>query len=774
MPGMKIGLRTISDQAIQWFSQEVQSGEQSRTGLARGLCEQSNWYNQQGKPCTAQASKILPQLAAKLNISLPTFESYIPQASKPKAYESVPPLRCSLRSLGAISVEPIRHQETDAWYAMMRSCHPQGIPKNPGQAIKYWVVSESHGRLGGLSFHAASWHEAARDRYIGWSPRARVRNLHRVLNNARFLILPRIRVHGLASKALTLVKDRVATDWERVYGIRPLLAYTHVDTAHSGQSYLTSGWRQVGMTSGRRCATGEPKQVLVAPLQRVWRVGLNACPRECFRATQLPGLPDEAHWTEWEYGASTHPDGRIAKRLLAMGQAWDEARGDETPRLFRTPATSKAAYRLLSNRQVSMDDILESHRQSTVLRCSQHPVVLAVQDTTALNFDTLKNATEGLHSIGGTAKGIYAHANVAFSEEGSRVLGVLDIDGEFRNLAKEDAHRKESVRWIEGMELAGELSIACEGTRELLDEEAGLLPTRIVSVCDREGDDWEMFERQHELADQVGLLVRSNGARQRRILCQNGKSAPLREYIESLDPLADKEVTIEAQGGKRARKKRVAKVSLRIARVAMKAPKSKKTAHKSLPMIVVSVKEDRPARNVKSPLNWLLLCTEGEAVAENALRICQWYETRWGIEEYFRVLKSGCEIEKRQFDDTEAMIKCMAFDSITAWRVFDLQRRAKHEGDRLACEIVGAEEIEVSQMLLHSQDMKLPLRAPPDLTIRDYVVGLGKLAGFNPRKNQKIPGTKLLWKGTVKLYAAIVGIRAYKIAQSKSEEWKYE
>ena len=61
----------------------------------------------------------------------------------------------------------------------------------------------------------------------------------------------------------------------------------------------------------------------------------------------------------------------------------------------------------------------------------------------------------------------------------------------------------------------------------------------------------------------------------------------------------------------------------------------------------MSVKEDQPPGGIQSPLNWLLICTEGEADADNALRICKWYETRWGVEEYFRVLKSGCKIEKR-------------------------------------------------------------------------------------------------------------------------------
>lgn len=91
-----------------------------------------------------------------------------------------------------------------------------------------------------------------------------------------------------------------------------------------------------------------------------------------------------------------------------------DAHGDEASRIFDTPAKRKAADRLLNNDNISMDDILESHRHSTVLRCTQQPVALAAQDSTTLNFDTLKKATSGLTTIGGIARGIVAHINLAF------------------------------------------------------------------------------------------------------------------------------------------------------------------------------------------------------------------------------------------------------------------------------------------------------------------------------------------------------------------------
>ena len=754
---MQIGLRQFENNDVEWFREAAVSADYSRYGLAKDLCGRVEWRGRNGKLSITQAYLALPRLAQELGISLPEVRGRRPLEGQLPAYEQVIQLRCDLAQLGEISVQPVTASETKPWRSMMQTCHPLGEPHLPGKAVKYWVLSEHHGRLGGLSFHAANWHERARDQYIGWSQRSRVENLDMLVNNARFLILPKVRVHGLASVALGLATARVGDDWRAVYGETPVLAYTHIDRSHSGQSYRAAGWERIGETSGRKCSSGERKQVYALPLSVGWQEKLCGQSRQRFGPLQDIYLKDDVHWTDMEYGASKHPDGRVRKRILSMGQAWERMPGKSTPQIFADPAQRKAAYRLLSSDNVDMDDILESHRQTTVARCAQREVALAVQDTTGINYDTLKGSTDGLTSIGGTAQGIYAHANVAFSP-GGRVLGVLDIDGNFRSrCAAGGSELKESVRWVEGLETAAELSEACG---------AG---TRVVSVCDREGDVWDLFERQHQLRDQVGLLVRRNGSRRRKVVDDDGNAEDLRKHVESQVKIATRRIEIQAQGGKRARKARAAQVALRIAKVQLKAP-GKGTD--CVALIAVSAIEENPPADVKSPLNWFLLCTDGEADADHAIRICQWYEARWGIKEYFRTLKTGCEVEKRQFDDAEDLLKCLAFDAITSWRVFDLQRVAKHEPDRLASEIIDKDEILMQQALTYHEANKHKPNPPPppplplDLTIRQYVVELAGIAGFRPTKRQPMPGTKKIWQATKKLSIAMIGCEAMQLYHS--------
>ena len=97
------------------------------------------------------------------------------------------------------------------------------------------------------------------------------------------------------------------------------------------------------------------------------------------------------------------------------------------------------------------------------------------------------------------------------------------------------------------------------------------------------------------------------------------------------------------------------------------------------------------------------------------------------------------------------MLKYLAFDAIVAWHVFDLQRCAKLEPDKLATQVVEPEAIKVCQILLHDKNPDIPVRAPTDLTIRDHVICVTRLAGFRPTKRQPVPGLKLLWLGTSKL-----------------------
>ncbi len=120
-----------------------------------------------------------------------------------------------------------------------------------------------------LGFGAAAWKVAPRDRWVGWSRRTREQNLHRVVNNARFLILPWIRCRNLASKLLAMAARQIPEDWQKRYGYRPLLLETFVQASRfRGTCYRAANWVHVGQTQGRGKLDSNHQAPL--PVKDIW------------------------------------------------------------------------------------------------------------------------------------------------------------------------------------------------------------------------------------------------------------------------------------------------------------------------------------------------------------------------------------------------------------------------------------------------------------------------------------------------------------------------
>ena len=147
-----------------------------------------------------------------------------------------------------------------------------------GAHLRYLVFASRPVRavVGCLQFSSPAWRMAARDRWIGWDERTRARNLQRVVNNSRFLLLPWVAVKNLASAVLARGLGQLVVDWPRHYHLEPWLVETLVDRRrHHGGCYRAANWVALGATSGRgrrdrhgRRAGAAPKTVLVYPVVR--------------------------------------------------------------------------------------------------------------------------------------------------------------------------------------------------------------------------------------------------------------------------------------------------------------------------------------------------------------------------------------------------------------------------------------------------------------------------------------------------------------------------
>ncbi len=745
---MQIGLHNFSSETIEWFKGAAKDPSATRYSLAQQLCERDNWRNSRGELCVGSARKMLPRIASRAKVTLPQAKplppAMVPGGVAPAIKTDYPDVAVNtdLERFGEISLEVVANKDKRLWREMMQTHHPEGWSRVPGRQVCYWITSTLYGRVGGIGFCAASWHQGARDKWIGWSQSARVENLDKVVNNHRFLLLPGVRVKNLASRVLSLAVRRVVCEWKQFYGVSPVLAYSYISSDREGTSYRAAGWEMCEeKTSGRPAGKGtvESKTVWMKPLRAKWKERLVEEPARKMGAVPEPYYAEDTDWAHMEYCRSSYPDARVRERIIYIGRRWADNPGKSIPQMFPRESERKAAYRLFSNPRVTMEDILQPHREAMISRCRLERVVLAVQDTTTLNCTGLED-TPGLVKIGGGGKGILAHAGLAITE-GRRPLGVYEFNTEQRG-EKDEA---ESAKWVKGLLRAKEIGEACEGTR-------------VISVCDREADIWEFLREAAENGDEA--VVRSKKGNERCVVedGEDGKEC-LWKHIQKQPVLGNKTIEIRACGGKRKRESREAELEIRAAMVRV-IPPVRESSQSPIEVLGVSVYEPQPPEG-KERLHWVLLSTEGEAELECAQRIVKWYEARWTVEEYFKVLKSGLAAEKKRFDNVEDLHKSLAFDAITAYRVFELERLARDKPEVPADKVMTGDEVDVLYKLLNHAGIITALPAQqwvPD--IRTYVIDIARYAGFSPTKRQALPGTKKLWQGYVKFKMAYMGFVA--------------
>ena len=153
----------------------------------------------------------------------------------------------------------------------------------------------------------------------------------------------------------------------------------------------------------------------------------------------------------------------------------------------------------------------------------------------------------------------------------------------------------------------------------------------------------------------------------------------------------------------------------------------------------------------------VLVSSEGGPTAEWAERIVGWYEARWGIEEYFRVLKTGTRIEDQRLQQADALVKCLAFDAVTAWRVFSLGRYARDEPARPAAEVLTEGERAVIEIVVRAERLLPPAERerPWPADIGNWVQLLGRMAGWRPSKRRRFPGNEVLWHAYVQMQGMV-------------------
>lgn len=275
--------RDFSEQEIEQIRQLIaQRPNCNRTELSRLFCRLLEWYKVDGglKAMSCRVAMLRMQDDGLIRLP-PSSRSKQPQRHIRFTQQTAPqPLLCGpLHTLEPLQLQPVRSRaDARLWNEYIHRYHYLGHKTLPGAQMRYFVIANEQ-PVALLGFGASAWQVAPRDQFIGWSHEQRKKNLHLVVNNARFLILPWIQSNNLASKILSLATRQLPKDWEIRYGYRPLLLETFVESDRfAGTCYKAANWSHVGKTKGRGKLGPAGKQSV--PIKDIWLYPLNRRFRE--------------------------------------------------------------------------------------------------------------------------------------------------------------------------------------------------------------------------------------------------------------------------------------------------------------------------------------------------------------------------------------------------------------------------------------------------------------------------------------------------------------
>jgi hypothetical protein len=427
-----------------------------------------------------------------------------------------------------------------------------------------------------------------------------------------------------------------------------------------------------------------------------------------------------------ELGTIDLGDTRLNRRARRLLQSLGDKPMPSIPAACGGWAETQAAYRLFDNPKVSAAAVLAPHSERTVERMGAHPRVLCIQDTSELDY-TGKPSMQGLGPLNlELRQGLYLHPTLALTPD-RLCLGLLDADTWTREPGSlgqdKDPNRpleeKESVRWVDGY--------------RRVDELAERLPcTRLTYVADREADIFDLFVEAPCPETAADWLVRGQ---HNRVLA-DGRT--LRQHLAAAPVLTETTFERPASHGVKAR---VVHQQIKVLRLTLPAPRRPDRKLPDVEVTALLATEPHPPAG-EQPVEWLLLTNLPVDTPAQALEKLSWYLCRWQIEVFFRILKSGCRIEKLQLEKIERLEPALAFYMIIAWRVLFLTMLGR-ECPEMPCDVVF-DTAEWHAVYIVSE-RKAPPETPP--TLDSMVRRIASLGGFLNRKSDGFPGPQTLWIG---------------------------
>lgn len=433
-------------------------------------------------------------------------------------------------------------------------------------------------------------------------------------------------------------------------------------------------------------------------------------------------------------------DKRLNTRLKLMMDrfCWTAEKLSE---MFSDRHQLKAYYRFVNNPKVKAQDLISICTEQIRPKVEDHPVILAIQDTTELDYTT-KRASGQLGCMEYEhRKGFYLHNHILVSPQ-ERLLGLFSQ--RFFNRTKESLgkgkerkylpiEQKESYRWLE------EFNSLQDAFRQNIQQQ-------IIQICDREADISELLcARKYS---HIHYIIRSKNTRKTA-----GSKQSIWKEVEQEPSSFQTQVQVVDEHGH----KRIATMSVRYRQVILNAPYRKDKNLPEQPIWLVQSREDNPPQGHKR-ISWLLLTSIPVEDEKTAYQIILYYILRWLIERFHYVLKQGRKVEALQIQTEQALKNAIVLQSWIALQVCTMAYECKKD-DAAPLDSCGFEAEDYHILYNYMSQKHGNIKKTGSPTIGDFARLIARMGGSGLQKNRPL-GVVSLWRGMEKF---IVIKEAYRV-----------
>jgi len=450
-------------------------------------------------------------------------------------------------------------------------------------------------------------------------------------------------------------------------------------------------------------------------------------------------LRNNEEWVNLQFGQCELGNALRTRRLkrvaVAMLSCPEQSLSKQNPEW----ADLKGAYRLFSNEHVSFRAVAEPHWKQT--RGTKPGRYLLISDTTDVEKSS-HPATEGMGMLGnGEGRGMQLHSCLVYNCDQQSIEGTAGALVHYRSRTSKTETRMQRLDRDRESQVWGKLV-----------EEIGRPPagSRWIHVFDRGGDNFEAM--CHILSNGCDFVIRV-AKLQRNVVTESGETLPLKQAISSAKVLGRYTLALRSRPGVKAR---TAELQVSVLTVTFPQPRPcsqwvKQCGIDNIRVNVVVVEETKVKQGV-TPIRWILMTSLPVETFQQAWQVIDDYERRWLIEEYHKVLKTGCRMESHALRTADRLEALIGLISVIGTRLLQLKLIGRYDQQAKAKNHVPAG-------WLKGLELARPKLQGKTLTVYEFFRELAKMGGFLARKGDGEPGWQTVWYGFQKLQLLLQGMR---------------